>query len=422
MKKYLIYGIGENYQKCKDYFKGKVVGYIDKNHQDDLMEDGLPVYDISQITSLNFDVCLITSTKYFNEIYKEATKYIDPKKIISFDELDFKQMFFDSYSDIVERFKNSSPKVNQKDYKNIYIVAPAGYHSGGPELLHQLCFQLNQMKKHCVMAYTNTSAVEKNAWTYAEYLSYVQYPSIDVKQIEDDSGNIVVIPETYAYLIKFFKHARVFFWWMSVDNFLNTVHKDDIQYIYTNVYLHLYQSEYANEFLKLLHLENKLPLSDYLSDSYQNSDLRQDERKNIVLYNPSKGISFTKKIVDYARDITFVPLQGLSKLEMKTVLKTSKVYIDFGNHPGKDRIPREAALNGCCIITNRKGAAQNNIDIPIPEHFKFENNDELIPQIVQCIRFCFENYDNVQNEFCQYINEIQSEKRKFTDEIEQIFT
>jgi len=43
-----------------------------------------------------------------------------------------------------------------------------------------------------------------------------------------------------------------------------------------------------------------------------------------------------------------------------------KLYVDFGKHPGKDRMPREAAVHGCCIITGRRGAAGNPFDIPIP--------------------------------------------------------
>ena len=40
------------------------------------------------------------------------------------------------------------------------------------------------------------------------------------------------------------------------------------------------------------------------------------------------------------------------------LMSESKVYIDFGNHPGKDRIPREAVINGCCVITGVRGSAR----------------------------------------------------------------
>lgn len=47
----------------------------------------------------------------------------------------------------------------------------------------------------------------------------------------------------------------------------------------------------------------------------------------------------------------------LSAEEVQAMLKKSKVYIDFGGHPGMEHIPREAALAGRIIVTNRAGSA-----------------------------------------------------------------
>jgi hypothetical protein len=35
-----------------------------------------------------------------------------------------------------------------------------------------------------------------------------------------------------------------------------------------------------------------------------------------------------------------------------------------------DRLPREAALAGCIVITNREGAANNEKDVPLPSELK----------------------------------------------------
>ena len=50
-------------------------------------------------------------------------------------------------------------------------------------------------------------------------------------------------------------------------------------------------------------------------------------------------------------------------------------YIDFGPHPGMDRLPREAALAGCIVITNREGAAAHDEDVPLPPEYKFRKFD-----------------------------------------------
>lgn len=103
-----------------------------------------------------------------------------------------------------------------------------------------------------------------------------------------------------------------------------------------------------------------------------------------VVYNPIKGMHFTDEIVRRANSnqrkggITFTPIgkgpggrERMTGEEVAALLRRAKVYIDFGPHPGMDRLPREAALAGCIIVTNRRGAAGNETDVPIPSRFKF---------------------------------------------------
>ena len=68
------------------------------------------------------------------------------------------------------------------------------------------------------------------------------------------------------------------------------------------------------------------------------------------------------------------------------LLKRSKVYIDFGPHPGMDRLPREAALAGCVVLTNREGAANFEEDVPLPSEFKFAkfNVDVIASKLKEC--------------------------------------
>ena len=65
-------------------------------------------------------------------------------------------------------------------------------------------------------------------------------------------------------------------------------------------------------------------------------------------------------------------------------------YIDFGPHPGMDRLPREAALAGCVVITNCEGAANFQEDLPLPSEFKFGSFD--VDKICQLLRDCCNNH------------------------------
>ena len=79
-------------------------------------------------------------------------------------------------------------------------------------------------------------------------------------------------------------------------------------------------------------------------------------RQKLNLFNPIKGIDKTLEFIKKSdARIKWRALKGLTPEQMREVMLQSKVYIDFGNHPGKDRIPREAATCGCCVLTNKNG-------------------------------------------------------------------
>ena len=62
-------------------------------------------------------------------------------------------------------------------------------------------------------------------------------------------------------------------------------------------------------------------------------------------------------------------------------MNKTKIYIDFGYHPEKDKMPREVVLNNNCI-TNYKGSAKNKYDIPISKKFKFEQKYNDIKKLI----------------------------------------
>ncbi|MDA8040023.1 MAG: hypothetical protein M0Z69_12895, partial [Actinomycetota bacterium] len=39
---------------------------------------------------------------------------------------------------------------------------------------------------------------------------------------------------------------------------------------------------------------------------------------------------------------------------------------------GRDRIPREAALSGCVVIVANRGAAANDVDVPLAPQYKVD--------------------------------------------------
>jgi hypothetical protein len=185
-------------------------------------------------------------------------------------------------------------------------------------------------------------------------------------------------------------------------------------------YYHFVQSEYAYRHLKDNSLDS-LFLSDYLNPAhFVNSETIKED---IILYNPVKGIKITQKLINDNKDFKFVPLENLTIRQVQKLFQKAKLYIDFGNHPGKDRMPREAAMANCCVITGRKGSAGNENDIPIPNKYKF-NDKSLLDNVSfrSLVGAIFDNHTYHLNDFVVYKDSIKSEHKNFQSQVEQIFT
>lgn len=205
-------------------------------------------------------------------------------------------------------------------------------------------------------------------------------------------------------------------WWLSVDN-NNGKYKDwdrdDI--------LHLYQSEYAKRHLQKNGAKHIVAMSEYIPD--RNAEAASASRDLQVLYNPLKGIHYTDEIKRRSargKDaIKFTPIGGgadgrqrISPEEVVQMLRRARIYIDFGPHPGMDRLPREAALAGCVVITNAEGAAQYDEDVRIPADYKIRKFD--VDRIHRLLRSCLDDESKVKD-FDPYREWIGGQKKRMDD-------
>lgn len=292
----------------------------------------------------------------------------------------------------------------------IYLLSPAGYASGGPELMHQLGYKLNLLGYEAYMYYWNKKEdVDPVCDVYKKY--HVPY----MERVVGTACDVVVMPEVLAYNIKMFEGMKRVLWWLSVDN--ANCSEDDIAYIRecADIY-HLVQSQYAYEYVRdtLKIREDRIFwLSDYLNSEFFVTDYDDNCRDDVVLYNPKKGLSKTLELIaesDYR--IRWQALKGLSPAGMREVMRRAKVYIDFGNHPGKDRIPREAAISGCLIVTNRSGSAANSEDVPILDCYKFDNST-TVTEALQVIYDMLDDYSNRRLDYEAYNERTRQEYIEF---------
>lgn len=330
----------------------------------------------------------------------------------------------------------------------IYVACHPNFATGGTELLHQFVSKMCDLGLNAQMYYIGTlsgNPIHEN---------FKQYNIKWANEITDSKNNILIVPETLTYLINHYRKIQKAIWWLSIDNYYVVLPKgitrfsfyrkqfklslklllgfpkdklSKIHFTFRNPKMnitHFYQCEYAKQHLISNGVKDNLYyLSDYLNKVFlsESVDYTSFQRENYVLYNPLKGYEFTKTLIELSPDIKWVPLEKMTPIQVKTLLKKSKVYIDFGNHPGKDRFPREAAISGCCVITGMRGSAGFYEDVPLPSKYKFDDNVTNPETIIQSIRECFANYDSLINDFSTYREMILGEEAKFDSNIKEIF-
>jgi hypothetical protein len=324
----------------------------------------------------------------------------------------------------------------------VYIVCPANQATGGPELLHQLAFRLRASNIDALMYYLPTDDPKPIHPFYEHY----QVPY--VATVANHTDHVVIIPESLTNMIydKRFAKMTKAIWWLSVDHYFSFVNNLLAQHQkkktftikhFFNYYkiptlkhltkakkiVHFAQSAYAIDFLSRHQINNVFYLSDYLNQAFLNGAAPDQNkgREDIVLYNPKKGLNFTQEIIKQAPQIKFLPIQHLTPDEVSALLRKSKVYLDFGSHPGKDRFPREAAIMGCCIITGRQGSANFSEDLPIDNSFKFNDEQAEIPKIIEKIKACLNHFEEESKHFDSYREWINLEPKKFEDDVAAIF-
>lgn len=326
-------------------------------------------------------------------------------------------------------------------YSIVYVVAPAYLVTGGPEVLHQLCAELRSIGINAIMFYYNYTDRTKCPQPDV----YTKYNVPYAVEIYDNKNCAYIIPEIILDVLSSIKKGKKYLWWLSVDMayyqcldlYAEGISQEEKRKriiemiklhsgIFQQDVIHLVQSEYARNHCQYLGIsDDKIKyLGDYLRDEFIENALKtcEIEKQNMVAYNPKKGMEFTKKLISLAPDIEWIPLQGLTPDEMSLLLRSVKVYIDFGEHPGMDRIPREAAISGCCVITGRKGAAAYHEDVPILEKYKFDDNAENVHyEVIAKIRDIFDNYEQYTLDFDEYREFIKKQKNKFKLDVRKIF-
>jgi len=244
--------------------------------------------------------------------------------------------------------------------RKFVIICPGSFITGGPEALHQLCHHLGQVPGVKAAMHYIGGFDQRVADEYWSRYKVATAPSALV------DGASVVIPcnvDPRAYRVT--AGGRKWMWWLGGKRTLPLDAFNDCH--------HAFQSEYARRRLERLGYRG-LMLTDYLRDTFDRGT-PVDAKEDLIAYNGTKSaLHMTRIRLSWPR-LACVPVRGMSHDQVRAVLTRAKLYVDFGPHPGRDRMPREAALLGCVVLTNREGAAGVHEDVPLPEDLKVDTAD-----------------------------------------------
>ncbi|NQU31736.1 MAG: hypothetical protein HQ521_00740 [Bacteroidetes bacterium] len=311
-----------------------------------------------------------------------------------------------------------------------FIFSPTDSITGGAENLHQIGHAINQAGENAFISYYPKSHGGRAKDFFKAY-------GLESKLPKDNIDEILIIPELDTNIASQFNKAKRIISWLSVDNYYQKKRNKPFYDEYISIkrllrgyrlpffilkkFYHITQSHYASSFLEKKGINSSF-VGDYINQDFIRNieTAKQQQKEKVVLYNPKKGHKYNEFVINANPQITFLPLINYTRGEMIRLLQTSKVYMDLGHHPGKDRIPREAAISGCCIITSKSGSAKNRVDVPIDEKYKVHLKKRSLLKIGKTINSIFADYEKSYRSFNEYSQIIKSEKINFSENVKNM--
>lgn len=298
----------------------------------------------------------------------------------------------------------------------ILHLCPANCISGGPEGIHNFVRTLNNCGADAKILYVGDS-------TDPQPEQYRKYACDYLTEFPADFHGVVIFPEVWANQVvdPKYKDCITAVNWQGVDVYdWHNPPRERGKFLKNKNTIHIANSEYAMCHLRSLGL-NPVKISDCLNDAFY-QQFEQCERKDIVLYNPTpvKMTSFERIVISRCTTelgIKFEPLQNYDRDQLIDLMRHSKLYIDFGVFSGRERLPREAVMCGCCILTSHSGTAGYFEDNSIPDQYKIDDLGEAITMIKRILK----EYDCCRPDFDLYRKLLTADKTNYPNEVRNVY-
>ncbi|HEU5006861.1 MAG TPA: glycosyltransferase [Jatrophihabitantaceae bacterium] len=274
----------------------------------------------------------------------------------------------------------------------IHIVCPSDEPSGSAESLHQFG------RAAATLGYDTRIAYGGDPIFGAVPSAFRPYGLRNDQDVADGPDVLALAAHTDVAALEHLGAAHKLVWWLRLDP---AAEAEVERALAVPGAIHLAQSEYARRFLAERGVEAKL-VGDYVARSFVDraSAMMPAEKLNTVLYNADATDAFTPQLIAASQGVLqWVPVTGLSRDDVAELMAYSKIYVDFGAHAGRTRLPREALAAGCVVVTGRRGAAGNSVDLALPDGFQFDETDASMLSVLDRIALSVMDFDSADAAF-----------------------
>ena len=322
-------------------------------------------------------------------------------------------------------------------FRAVYVLCPGGVATGGPDSCHRLVSALNEAGATAFISYICDGG---QSHVTPPYDALYDTPVADRPEDADDV--LVVAPEVFTQHLRRFRRAHKAVWWLSLDHFVGYVGAGEadrrrrfrrhawrsflrlptgrLKWSEMRHVEHYSKTGHALDYLQRHGVSGSL-LRSPLNDIFlRPQPVRR--RRNLVAYNPAKGMELNRQVLAALAPTPAIVLQGLSQAQLVRVLGEVKAYIDFGYFPGAERLPREALICGACIVVGRQGAAAHPADFPIPDAYKIDvTQPDFARRARDAVHRIFRDFEACSGDFDPFRAQLRAGPAEFAGDVRQRF-
>ena len=177
------------------------------------------------------------------------------------------------------------------------------------------------------------------------------------------------------------------------------------------------QSFYGQSFVRRHLNREAFIITDYPRPMPSVADVNR--QPHVVAYNGAKGQWKIRELQALLPGVEFRPIQGMSFDEVCRTLAASALYIEIGHLPGRDRLPREAALLGTPTVMLARGAGFCWGDFPIGIDYRIPYTVDWAQRMAPVIQSALDDPETIRQTQEPFRAWVEGEKSRYDQAVDQ---